>query len=419
MRLRTQVAGLVLLGAVATALNVVGGTLVVVGWSRSGDAAAMQVALDDRWPSCAADPATWAVVERGFVAHAYDPSTGRSANPEAPPRGEQDRAKPLDWVEQRGVGPCGEVVVRSALSLPRTPFPLGLLLAIAVPAGLAVGGGAWVGRRFVRRVEALADHTQQLGQAEGWVPPQGPEADELAVLAEALQGAHARIRADAEALQARQQATEQHLWAVAHDLRTPLAHLQVQLEGLPPSEEVAVARRELADLVALTDNLHQQARLDGGLAPVEEGRRFDLAETVRRLEVRFGVLAGLQDVSLSGAVPDGALWVVGDEDLAERALGNLLHNAVRHGAGQVGFVLDAVGEGFRFVVRDDGPGLPEAVAEALSSGAELPRAAARTRGQGGLGLGIVRQVVARHGWRLEVLDEGEGAGLVVCGGEGV
>lgn len=415
MSLRRQVVGLVLASAVAMGLNVALGTVGVVVYTRWHDAVAMEARVAEAWPACADDPAGWSVQGHGFEAFAYDPATGAAANPRAPGRLDDLAAfRPMSWVEQRGEGPCGEVVVRGVLGLSRTPFPLGLILAVGVPGLVAVGAGAWIGRRFVARMEALVDGTQGLGEPDGFAPGPAAGDDELGQLAAALERAHARILADADALRARQQATERHLWAVAHDLRTPLAHLQVQLEGLPASDGVAVARSELGYLVALVDNLHQQARLDGGLAPLEQGHAFDLGQTARRLELRFRMLGALQGVDLSGAWPDAPLEVVGDEDLVERALGNLLHNALRHGATQVGFTLDAVGDGFRFVVRDDGPGLPEAVAQALHEGTELPRGAARTRGQGGLGLPIVREVVARHGWRLVVEAGGEGEGAVLA-----
>jgi len=415
VRLRTQVAGLVAVGALATVLNVAGGFFLVVGATRWQDAAAMKEVLDARYPDCADAPQSWSVTHRGFAAFAFDPATGTSLHPDAPPHhAHGGPRRPLDWSETRGAGPCGEVVVFSLMTLPRTPFPVGLLLAVVVPAVLSVAAGARVARQLVERVEAMVRATRRLGEPEPLGLDEEGEVDELRALSAALSRAHERIRSDATALRERQEATERHLRAVAHDLRTPLAHLQLQLEGLPSSDAVTTARRELAYLVALTDNLHQQARMDGGLSMVDTGR-FDLRETVQRLGVRFGVLAELTKVSLSGAVPDDPVWVRGDEDLAERALGNLLHNAVRHGAGQVGYVLDRTPEGFRFQVHDDGPGLPAAVSAALSEGHELPRPEARTRGQGGLGLPIVREVVTRHGWRLEVLPGEAGASLAVIG----
>ena len=100
------------------------------------------------------------------------------------------------------------------------------------------------------------------------------------------------------------------------------------------------------------------------------------------------------------------LAVDGDRLRLEQALGNLVENALRHGAGAVSIEARRVGEGIELHVRDEGGGFP---------GELLPRAFARfTRSEGsrpgggaGLGLAIVDAIARAHGGTAHAANDGE------------
>lgn len=210
----------------------------------------------------------------------------------------------------------------------------------------------------------------------------------------------------------------EHMAQLAHDLRTPLTALHGQLEALSaqarPNEPGAPERPGLARALAqservrlLTQQLFELAMLEA-TEQVPQRERFALDELVSDTVRKFGAAAQLE-----GPAP-ARLHLDGDWQLIERALSNLIDNALRH-AGSVRVSLSAEGRQARVLVQDDGPGLPVDVTERLHSGRSLrrPPLARPGGGIGGLGLAIAQRVAQLHGGQL-VPVAGAGAGLVLC-----
>jgi signal transduction histidine kinase len=183
----------------------------------------------------------------------------------------------------------------------------------------------------------------------------------------------------------------------SHELRTPLALLRTELElaqrhRRSPQELRAAldsAGEEVDRLGRLAEDLLVLARADEGRLPLrrEEIRVRDLLETVAG---RFG-----HGIELD--VRDGES-VYGDRLRLEQALGNLVDNALRHGAGTVRLEAERRNGMLFLRVSDEGPGfapelLPTAF-ERFTRGDE-----ARERGGTGLGLAIVDAVARAHGGR--------------------
>lgn len=211
----------------------------------------------------------------------------------------------------------------------------------------------------------------------------------------------------------------EHMAQLAHDLRTPLTALHGQLEALSaqarPNEPGAPERPGLARALAqservrlLTQQLFELAMLEA-LEQVPLRERFALDELVSDTVRKFGTAAQLE------GPPPARLPLDGDWQLIERALSNLIDNALRH-AGSVRVSLRSEGHLARVLVKDDGPGLPHDVVERLSSGRSLrrPPLARPGGGIGGLGLAIAQRVAQLHGGQLvPMVSEGTGAGLVL------
>ena len=194
-----------------------------------------------------------------------------------------------------------------------------------------------------------------------------------------------------------------------HELRTPLATLKAELEvtrmeggdaealraGLRSAEE------EVDRLSRLAEDLLVLARADGGGLALRSGDT-DLDDVLgRAARGRVGVRV----------VPSG-LRVRVDALRLEQAIGNLLDNAVRHGAPPVDVRARQEDGRVRIVVRDHGPGIPAAFApRALDRFSRADEA--RAAGGAGLGLAIVAAIATAHGGEVRLRDAEPGAAVEV------
>jgi len=201
----------------------------------------------------------------------------------------------------------------------------------------------------------------------------------------------------------------------AHELRSPLASLRVQLEvaqrlgpaadweGLLDDVMIDVQRldRLVGDLLAL-------ARLDeAGVTSTSE--QVDLGELVRTVVGGYG--HARVPVTVSGPA---SLGVPGDRDRLHRVLINLVDNAVRHANSRVEVTLEPVANGSqkaaRLAIIDDGRGIPAAELERVFDRFyRLEEARDSETGGTGLGLAIVRDIVRAHGGTVRLEPKPDGA----------
>ncbi|HKY11916.1 MAG TPA: ATP-binding protein [Gaiellaceae bacterium] len=183
----------------------------------------------------------------------------------------------------------------------------------------------------------------------------------------------------------------------SHELRTPLALLRTELElaqRRPRSPEelraaLDSAAEEVDRLTRLAEDLLVLARADEGRLQLrrEEIQVKDLLETV--------AARSNQDVEIG--VRDGES-IIGDRLRLEQALGNLVDNARRHGAGTIRLEAERKNDLLELRVSDEGPGFaPELLPHAFDRFTRGDEA--RERGGTGLGLAIVAAVAKAHGGR--------------------
>jgi signal transduction histidine kinase len=197
----------------------------------------------------------------------------------------------------------------------------------------------------------------------------------------------------------------------SHELRTPVAVIRAELDAALRAgghdeqvhEALVAALEECDHLAQLAEDLLVVARAAEGELPMrrEEVEVKPLLEGVR---ARFGDRAREHGRGLRVDGGDG-LRLEADEFRLRQALGNLVDNALRHGAGEI--VLrarrGAVDGAVELEVADHGPGFdPGLAGQAFERFARGD--AARTRGGTGLGLAIVRAIAEAHGGRAEIVD---------------
>ena len=284
---------------------------------------------------------------------------------------------------------------------------------------LLAGAFIWIAvTRNLRKVDAVAEQLRDY-DVERLAPVAGTERVpvEIAPLIGAMNRLILKLRA--------QQASQKRFISnAAHQLRTPLATLQVQTQRLMRERDPMRHDEALGDVHQAVGRLHHvteqllvlmRSEQDTGqpltLAPV------DLAALARAEVERWTDRALGKDIDLGyegPACPDGgdgdagAVMVAGEAHLLRELLANLIDNAIRYNrrGGVVTLSLSTTAaQSVTLVVDDDGPGIPAAERSLVlerfyrgSTGAGSEGAA----GGCGLGLPIAREIAARHGATLTI-----------------
>jgi len=316
----------------------------------------------------------------------------------------------------------------------RSSHALSVLVAMlaAVLATAAFGGSLALLTltRRLRRLTGRADAWHDLG---GGVHPDdlpsdrpgrrhARRGDEIDALTNAYDAMARRLRAQYEALESKERERRELVASVSHDLRTPLTTLKGYLETLQlrrnrltpdvQHHHIDIAARQAARLERLVADLFELATLDSGERRPDP-ERFSMLELAHDALQDMEIRSARRGVRLSvrpSACAAAGLDAFADIALVQRALENLLDNAMRHvdRGGNIAVRLERRDERLIVAVEDDGAGMvPEVVNRLFEPGF---RAAAPDRRRGvddgrvhaGLGLAIVRGIVALHDGRIQV-----------------
>jgi signal transduction histidine kinase len=200
----------------------------------------------------------------------------------------------------------------------------------------------------------------------------------------------------------------------AHELRSPIASLRVQLETARDTEETA--GRE-------GDMLYETTRMEGLVDQLVVLARADADTSWLRLETVD--LDDLIDSAVTSLAPRDGLVIdtnavepvqlCGDARMLEQVVRNLVHNALGHARGTVRVSTSAAGDDLAvLIVDDDGPGVPEDRRDDIFERfVRLDASRDRDHGGVGLGLAIVAEIVRAHGGRVHVSDSPSGGARFV------
>jgi signal transduction histidine kinase len=291
------------------------------------------------------------------------------------------------------------------------------LLVVVV---LGLGGGIFIARRVLRRIDAMTGTTQRImaGDLSGRLPV-GRSGDELDRLAENLNAMLERI----EALMTGLKEVSDN---IAHDLKTPLTRLRNRAEeALAKSGSEAEYRSALERTIEESDGLIRTFNALLMIARAESGQArgnmddFDAADVARGIQELYEPLA--EDGGMALRVKTSPAPVHGNRELISQALANLVENAIKYGrplpaaqplgadnvvtAAGKEIVIEARRDGDQVLlsVTDHGPGIPEADrSHAVERFVRLE--ASRTQPGSGLGLSLASAVATLHGGELRLGD---------------
>jgi len=298
-----------------------------------------------------------------------------------------------------------------------------MLWGLGVMALFGIGGGYWVSRKLLARIDALAATTRTImdGDLTGRLPVTG-SGDELDRLSESLNLMLARI----EQLMAGLREVSDN---IAHDLKTPLNRLRNRVEqalrgpyGEAAYREALERTIEEADGLIKTFNaLLSIARLEAG-AGGENREKLDVSALLRDVAELYEPVAEERGIELR-AETDAPIFVRADRQLLGQAIANLIDNALKYGAPErssgngsrpeVEVSTRTKGPTAEIVVTDRGPGVPVPDRErVLDRFVRLE--ASRSEPGSGLGLSLVAAVARLHGGILRLEDNEPGLRVVLA-----
>ncbi len=283
----------------------------------------------------------------------------------------------------------------------------GLLIALLL--------GLWLTTTLLRRLRRLRNATRELerrgvGGLEADPLPDDRVPDEVGELTRAFARMQSRLRS--------QEAARRSFVATAsHELRTPLASLDGMLElledDLDPAqldladarERTARAREQTRTLTHLASDLLDLSRLD---AEVElRSEPLELGELCRAVAAELELDAGRRHVAIHAPSPPEPCWAQADPGAVARIVRILLDNALRVAPAHSSIELESAVNGpwASLTVRDRGPGVAPSERSLIF---ERFQRGSSTGGRSGFGLGLAigRELAARMGGALDLLDPG-------------
>jgi signal transduction histidine kinase len=299
-----------------------------------------------------------------------------------------------------------------------------MLWGLGVMALFGIGGGYWVSRKLLARIDTLSDTTRTImeGDLTGRLPING-SGDELDRLAESLNLMLARI----EQLMAGLREVSDN---IAHDLKTPLNRLRNRVEaalrepyGEPVYREALERTIEEADGLIKTFNaLLSIARLEAG-AGGENRETLDVSALLRDVAELYEPVAEERGLVLK-AEAEAPILIRADRQLLGQAIANLIDNAIKYGTTgaadrraaaepDVEVSTSAKGSMAEIMVTDRGPGVPASDRErVLDRFVRLE--ASRSEPGSGLGLSLVAAVARLHGGSLRLEDNAPGLRVILA-----
>ncbi len=290
---------------------------------------------------------------------------------------------------------------------------LGIALAISLIAAAVLSRA--IGRRITQPIEQLAQGADAIGSrnfvVEASRHPFSDEVDRLGVSLERM----GRQLAETERTRNRL------LSDLAHEMRTPLATLELYIESfqfelVPKEEALTTIKDQIRRLQRLAQDLREVALAEEH-ALAMEFENVELGELVASACTAFAPRLAVEGIDLQQEPASGAINLKADRIRLQQVLGNILDNAARHTepGGKVIVALGRASSDAVIHITDTGIGIPPAEINQVFERfyrVDPSRVAADGAGSG-LGLTIARAIVEAHGGSLNASSEGIGCGTTL------
>lgn len=225
----------------------------------------------------------------------------------------------------------------------------------------------------------------------------------------------------AERISALLEAQRRLLRDVSHELRSPLARLNIALElarrKAAPEAKDALDRieREADRLDAMIGQLLALSRLEAGDG-LETAHPVDIRSLVESVIAEVAIEAEERASKIELQAPEVPVTIDGNDELLQRAIENVLRNAIRYTKEGTPIEVDLASlepGSFDLTIRDHGPGVPEDSLEKIFKPFfRIGDDRARKSGGAGIGLAIAERAIALHGGAVGAKNA-EGGGLAV------
>ena len=290
------------------------------------------------------------------------------------------------------VGEAGQVLGRML------PTIAALIFAFAMAA-------AWLfSQWFTKPLRQLSAAARQVARGDFEIQVDSHRRDELGSLAREFDHMAREVQRAA-------QMQRDLLANVSHDLRTPLTLIKGYAETVRDltgddkahrDEQMNIIIDEADRLTALVSRVMELSKVTSGAEKCEPVR-FDFCQLCDEVSERYDAICAQNGWQLQLELPDQPVEVWADPSMMERALHNLLGNAMHHIGPDGVFILRAIPceEGCRVEVEDHGPGIPAEDLPYIFDRYYRSRADAGKTGTG-LGLSITRAIFQQHGCRFGV-----------------
>lgn len=212
---------------------------------------------------------------------------------------------------------------------------------------------------------------------------------------------------------------------VSHDLRTPLSVIRGYIETLVMKDDLSQEDKERylsivhdssENLSKLIEQLFEYSKLEAQeISPEKEP--FQLTDLIHDIIMKFKVIAENKGVEIDLDTPKDLPMVFADIGLVERAISNLLDNALKYGH-EGGKVVIRLGDSdsenaVAITISDDGPGIPASEQSYIFERYKRFDRSKSNRKGAGLGLAIVKKILEIHNQRIKVFSEaGKGASFM-------
>ncbi|MCL2202875.1 MAG: HAMP domain-containing histidine kinase [Defluviitaleaceae bacterium] len=265
---------------------------------------------------------------------------------------------------------------------------LGVLLVASGLAGLAITLS--LSSRFKQSIARLCSYAETIGRGNFSTQPGAFKDAEFAQLSKSM-------NTMSDMLQAYEAKQKQFFQNASHELRTPLMSIQGFAEGLldgvfEKKEGAEIILAEGHKMAGLVDELLYASRMDSNYENNGDTTAIDLPALLTECCERIKPIALNANKKIALSTPPGEIFVQANYEKLERAITNILTNAIRHAQKEIALHCAADAQGIKITIQDDGEGInPGDISHIFE------RFYKGENGNYGLGLAICKDIIKSMG----------------------